>query len=691
MSIRLLEHSFSAGELTPELFGRVDLAKRQEGLALCRNFITLPHGPAVNRPGTEYIRAVKNSANPTRLISFSYSNTQTFAIELGAGYFRFHTNGATLLDPGTGLPYEVVNSYAAADLFDIHYIQSADVMTLVHPNYPPQELKRYGATNWILSTPVFTPPANPITGLTATATGTGGTPVTQSYVVTTVLATNLQESVASSAATCSNDLTVANHTNTITWTDPSTAGTNVRYYIYKLINGLYGYIGQSASGSFIDTYITPDVSKTPPIPDANAAFNSAGNYPAAVSYFQQRRLFAGTGNGPQNLWATRSGTESDMSYTLPVRDDNRVSLRIAAREASAIRHIVPSAQMLLFTASCEWLVAAPGNQVLTPSNVSVTPQSYIGANNVTPQVVNNLILYAAARGGHIREVSYSWQVSGYTSSDICLMAPHLFDYNTILDMAYSRGPVPILWAISSSGSLLGMTYVPEQQLAAWHHHDTAASGVFESCCVVTENNEDMLYVIVNRVINGSTVRYVERLHTRLYATPADAFYVDAGTTYNTGSPVTTISGLTWLEGQTVNILADGAVMNPRVVTGGAITLDQPATKVTIGLPITAQLQTLPAIISSDPAAGHGNQKNVNKVWLRVYRSSGIRVGPDFNNLVQYGQRTTESYGSPPNLINDVIEVVLSPSSGVNGQVCIQQTDPLPLDIAAITLEMEMGG
>ena len=119
MSIRLLEHSFSAGELTPELFGRVDLAKRQEGLALCRNFITLPHGPAVNRPGTEYIRAVKNSANPTRLIPFSYSNTQTFAIELGAGYFRFHTNGATLLDPGTGLPYEVVNSYAAADLFDI--------------------------------------------------------------------------------------------------------------------------------------------------------------------------------------------------------------------------------------------------------------------------------------------------------------------------------------------------------------------------------------------------------------------------------------------------------------------------------------------------------------------------------------------------------------------------------------------
>ena len=306
--------------------------------------------------------------------------------------------------------------------------------------------------------------------------------------------------------------------------------------------------------------------------------------------------------------------------------------------------------------------------------------------------MNNLVLYAAANGGHIREVSYSWQVSGYTSSDICLLAPHLFDYNTIIDMAYSRGPIPILWAVSSSGALLGMTYVPEQQTAAWHHHDTAAGGVFESCCVVTENNEDMLYVIVKRTINGATVRYVERLHTRLYATLADAFYVDSGSTFvSGGGPVSTISGLTWLEGQTVNILADGAVMAPKVVTSGAITLEQPATKVTVGLPITAQLQTLPVVISSDSASGQSNQKNINKAWLRVYRSSGIKAGPNFNNLVPYAQRTTEPYGSAPNLLSQEIEIVLSPSSGIDGQVCVQQTDPLPVDIAAITLEMEIGG
>ena len=739
MAIRDLQRAFSAGELTPELFGRVDLSKRQEGLALCRNFITLPHGPAINRSGTEYVAVVKNPLVATRVIPFSYTNTQTFAIELGAGYFRWKSNAASLLYAApsawssvTGytqgnmvanggvnyyciaantnqappnatywyaMPtnpniYEIPNPYAAADLMDIHYVQSADVLTLVHPNYPPMELRRYGATDWRTVQPGFAPPANVLTTLAATPTGPGGgTPTTKSYVVTTVATDGLQESVASSVVSTSSpvDLTVAGNIVTITFTDPSTAGTNVRYYVYKLSNGLYGYVGQCGSGSFIDNNITADVTKTPPISDTTAGFSTSGNYPAAVSYYQQRRIFGGTTNLPQNLWGTRSGTESNMSYTIPVQSDNRIAVRIAAREASAIRHIVPAGQLLLFSATCEWKCGASSNgDVLTPTSISIAPQSYIGASNVIPVVVNNIVLYNAARGGHIRELSYSWQAGSYISGDVSLMAPHLFDYNTVLDMAYSRGPVPILWAVSSSGKLLGMTYVPEQQISAWHQHDTAASGVFESCCVITENNEDMLYLVVRRTINGSTTRYIERLHTRRFDTLADAFFVDCGATYS-GAATSTVSGLTWLEGQTVNILGDGATFPQQTVTGGAVTLSQPCSKITVGLPITAQLQTLPVAAQVDGGYGQGHQKNVNKVWLRVYRSSGILAGPDFNSLVPFKQRTTENYGSPPSLVSDEVEIVLSPAWGASGQVCVQQTDPLPLDLASMTLEVALGG
>jgi hypothetical protein len=727
MSVRTLDRSFASGELTPELFGRIDLGKFQSGLATCRNFITLPHGPAVNRPGFQFVHETKNSAAVSRLIPFSYNSTQTLAIEVGAGYFRFHTQGAVVLAgspaawssstayvvgglvsyggikyycilantnhtppnatywyalPATG-EYEIPNNYAAADLINIHYVQSVDIMTLVHPNYPPQELRRLGGTNWTLTPIVFSAPTNAPTGVTATPTGSS-TAHTYQYVVTTINTTGLQESIPSTAsASITNDLTVTGNKNTISWTAVSGAA---QYNVYKYSNGLYGYIGSAGGTSFVDNNITADISTTPPINDVVMA--STGNYPAAVSYYQQRRCFAGTATQPQNMWMTRSGTESDMSYTIPTKDDNRVAFHIAAREASSIQHIVPVASLVLLTSSTAWMVTDTGAGAITPTSISIKPQSYMGANNVTPVIVGNSVLYPQANGGRIREMSYNWQANGYLSNDVSLLAPHLFDYNTIVDMAFSRATYPILWAVSSNGQLLGMTYVPEQQIASWHHHDT--DGTFEAVTTITENGEDVLYAIVNRTINGVTKRYVEMLHTRNFATLSDAFFVDCGATYN-GTATTTLSGLTWLEGKTVSILADGAVMPQAVVTGGSITLQQAASKIQVGLPITADLKTLPIAAQTDGAFAQGKNKNVNAVWLRLNRSSGIWAGPLFTALKEFKQRTTESYGSPPNLISDEIKIVLSPSWGYDGQVCLRQIDPLPLTVSSMTIEVAIGG
>jgi hypothetical protein len=132
-SIRTLQRSFAGGEISPEMFGRIDDSKFQSGLATCRNFIVKPQGPAQNRPGFQFVRAVKDATKQVRLIPFTYSTTQTMVIEVGAGYFRFHTQGATLLS--SGVPYEIANTYAEADLFDLHYVQSADVMKRIgRPN-----------------------------------------------------------------------------------------------------------------------------------------------------------------------------------------------------------------------------------------------------------------------------------------------------------------------------------------------------------------------------------------------------------------------------------------------------------------------------------------------------------------------------------------------------------------------------
>ena len=894
---RTFFRSFAGGELSPEMFGRIDDVKFQTGAAKLRNFIAMPQGPAENRPGTAFVRAVKNSAKRTRLIPFTYSTTQTMVLELGDGYIRFHTQGATLLvgapalynpaltyaigalvsdaglvyyatapvPPAANPPnaaywyliptpaYEIPTPYAEADLFDLHYVQSADVLTIVHPNYAPRELRRLGPTTWTLSTISFVSPipapaaptvvavrgigvnisnitqANPavvtvvaahqfqlgdpinisgVVGMTQingwftvsditpstelklhayatgvdidstayTAYGSGGTvqygnqtnDLINYYKLTSIATNGFDESVASVAGNVANNLSVSGASNNLSWVAVPGA---LRYNVYKQQSGLYGYIGQTEGLTFNDNNIAPDMGITPPIVDP--VFASAGNYPQAVSYFEQRRVFAGTTNEPQSMWMTRSGTESDMSYSLPVKDDDRINFRVAAREANTIRHVIPLTQLILLTSAAEWRVSPVNSDAITPTTVSVRPQSYVGASNVQPEIINNSMVYCAARGGHVRELGYSWQSNGFITGDLSIRAAHLFDNFTIVDMCYAKSPQPLLWFVSSTGKLLGLTYVPEQQIGAWHQHDT--DGIFESCTVVAEGNEDSLYVIVRRTVNGNSVRYVERMATRQVNLLKDCFFVDAGSTYNgtnltamtvtvtggttwgpadvltitassslfvwpgttdvgdaivltdsTGAsyrlkilatssalvatakvdkviPVAlratptavwafardTVSGLSHLEGKTVSILADGAVMPQVVVTGGVAILERASVVVHVGLPYQSDLQTLPVALNID-AFAQGRVKNVNQSWIRVFQSSGVFVGPDANKLTEVKQRTVEPYGSPPSLKSDEVSVLMTPTWAQSGQIYIRQSDPLPLTVVGITTEIVVG-
>lgn len=733
-NLRTYTRSFAGGEVTPEFWGQITDGKYQTGLATCRNFEVMPHGPVRNRAGFQFVHRAKYPDRQAHLLPFVYSTTQTMVLEFGSGYIRFHTTGGTLLAPaapaynnatayvvgdlvssggvtyycqavstGNAPPsttywyaqpasgeYEVPTPYQDFHVFDIHYVQSADVMTLAHPGYVSRELRRLGATRWTCLPVSFSSALGTPTGVGAVAlpAPSPGTATTQSYVVTAVSADGLDESPASSPpATCSNCLYDTGASNTVSWSAVSGASL---YNVYRLANGLYGYIGQTASLSMVDQgggdVVTPDVGKTPPI--AENPFTSTGNFPGAVSYYEQRRAFAGTVNAPSTMWMTKSGTESNMSYSLPTLDNDRIKFRVAAREANTIRHIVPLQQMLLLTSSAEWRVTSVNSDALTPASVSVKPQSYVGANNVQPVIVNNNMLYVAARGGHVRELGYNWQSNGYVTGDTSLRAPHLFDGLDVVAMTTSKTPHPVVWAVSSNGKLLGLTYVPEQEIGAWHQHDT--DGWFESVAAVPEGAEDVLYAVVRRTIGGTDVRYIEFMRSRRFATLADSFLVDCGLSYS-GAPVTSVSGLQHLEGKTVSILADGAVMPQQVVTAGAVSISQPASKISVGLPITADLQTLPPAIEGDRAFGQDRPMNVNKIWLRVFESSGIFAGPTFDRLVEHKQRSTETYGTPPDRKTQRVQIDVKPSWGDNGQICLRQSDPLPLTVLNMTVEVSLGG
>lgn len=816
---RTFNRAFSGGEISPEMFGRIDDAKYQQGAARVRNFISKPQGPAENRPGFAYVNQVKDSTKSVRLLSFTFNTTQTMVIEFGDQYMRFHTQGATLnysagaaWNSGTAysvgdianlsgtnyyctqahtnntppnatywyaLPadftYEIPSPYLEDELFDVHYVQSADVMTLVHPNHAPRELRRYGASNWQIATIDFGSPIGRPGGVSVTRYIPSSESVntdtyeTHRYCVTAIANNLIDESAKSNTATRTNNIFVSGAKNTISWNAVSGAA---RYRVYKDIGGIFGFIGETTSTSIEDNNISPDFSRTPPIYEND--FVGSGNYPGAVSYFEQRRVFAGTNNAPQSIWMTKSGTESNMSFGLPIRDDDRIEFRVAAREANTIRHIVPLTQLLLMTGSAEWRVTSVNSDAITPTSISVKPQSYVGASNAQPVIVNNSMVYAASRGGHIRELGYNWQANGFITGDLSLRAAHLFDNYRIIDMALAKAPTPIVWFVNTQGRLLGLTYVPEQSVGAWHWHDT--KGKFESVATVSEADDDVVYCVVKRTINGSEVRYIERMGTRLFASQRDSFFVDSGATYdgrntdntktvtvsgatyNKGDTLTitssyslfnpppslndigdaiilvdgdqyyrcsiistvsatqanvqidrdlpaglqntattafevarnTISGLNWLEGETVSILENGAVHPQRVVTGGSITLDRASSVVHVGLEYNSDLNTLPLALQTE-AYGQGRVKNINHVWLRVLESSGIFAGPNEDNLVEAKQRTTEPYGTPPNLKTQDVKIMLTPTWADNGQIFVRQTDPLPLTVVGVTLEVSIGG
>lgn len=879
MAIRQYQRAFNGGEVSPAMYARIDDGKYQTGMALCKNFLIEPQGPIVMRPGFKYVNHTKHAGKKARLIPFNFSISQTMVLELGERYVRFHTQGQTVLG-NNGQPYEIETPYIEADLFDIHYVQSADVMTLVHPNYPPKELRRYGATDWRLVDIKFGSSLSAPTGLSASQTinkdVTNPTDYKRTYAVTALLADGTEESVRSSSVTIDCNPYGDGSYNTIRWNAVAGAGL---YRVYRDQGGVWAYVGQTDTTQIIDENITPDASITPPhyddafysskgitsvrvnnggsgyvpakyitdfvnvceydwgdgykqqstgfpvniqskanltweIEDPNghgsgadirlitgetyaatggpasggrtacvtgieirsrgigydnpklvikchnrhwqlatlyrfplttshdvpkivvtdstgygadlvpviengrvvsvtirsggqnysspnlsvvsstgggaslsANVGQAPDYPGAVSYFEQRRWFGGTQNRPNNLWATRPGTEADMSFSLPSQSDDRIAVRVAAREANRILHIVPLAQLMLMTGAAEWRVSPLNSDAITPESMSVRPQSYVGASNVQPLVVGSSMIYGAGRGGHLRELGYNYEAGGYISGDVCLRAPHLFDNLTIVDLAYSKAPSPVVWAVSSSGKMVAMAYVPEQQVGGFSTIET--KGSIESACVVAEGDEDIVYVEVMRTVNGQAVRFVERMNERQYTDLKECVYVDCAGTYR-GEAKKEITGLTWLEGETVSILADGAVEPQQVVKDGKITLTYPAEIVHVGLPFTADMKTLPvAMALQDGSYGSGHKKNVREVFFRVVNSSGTQAGPSFDKLSEYPSRSTEFAGNVPEPITDEIGFQIQPQWSQSGQVCVRQKYPLPLRIVSMTTVLEL--
>lgn len=409
------------------------------------------------------------------------------------------------------------------------------------------------------------------------------------------------------------------------------------------------------------------------------------DYPSANTQYDQRRIFAGTIANPLKVWMTNAGKQDLMMYHRPILSDDRINVVAVTNDADRIKHAVALESLILFTSSSELRVFAQNSDALTPNNVAVRVQSYIGANNAQPVIANNSIVYVAARGGHPRQIAYSYNSSGYNSDDIGIRCPHLFDNYDITDLTLMKAPIQTIWAVSTNGALLTCIYIPEQKIVGWARVTT--DGIYEGVCAVSEGEEDHVYAIVKRRINGVERKYLERMSVLNYETEhsriMDSYLENVFT-----SPQTSVRGLGHLEGKEVAVFVDGAQQRNKVVSNGSITLDKAGYEIAVGLPITARFITLPLeyasnFLSMTPRAlplMYLRTKGTGDLWAGIYPQTSV------DKLYKCDPDTAEF--AVQNSDSNIRPISINGSYDYQTQLVFESRDSLPIEILAIMANIE---
>mgnify|MGYP003672153812 CR=1 FL=1 len=680
---KVIQSSFSRGEIGPALYGRVNIDFYQNSLRRANNMFVHQFGGISNRPGFQFIGPVKDQASAPRLVEFQFKSTDTHILEFGNQYIRFIRNdahiteaaktisGATNANPivvtasshgysngdevyisgvvgmtqingnrfkvasssthtfalqdvysggnvdGTGMGtygsagtssriYEVASPYLTAELPLLKFAQTADTLTIVHPDHNPRTLKRSALASWALAEIAFSPTIADPTAVTAS----GGSGAATYYTVTSH-SEDEEESlqgvgVAPAASTISaitkadpgvvtctgahglvnGDLveitaivgmtelnnrrfTVANKatttfelrgedtTNFTTW---SSAGTvtpcfttsanstgvtitwtgnddAIRYSIYKLDAGVMGWIGSSAGNSFLDTGILADTSTTPPT--FTEPFILDGYKPGAVAFHQQRSVMGGSLEKPDTSWFSVIGSANNFSRRSPATETDGFSTTVASREINEIRHYVSLGDLLVFTSGAEWAFrSGSGDSRFSIATISQEPQTSWGCSQIPPIVIGNKVLFISETGTQVRASGYTFQDDAYSASEVSILVPHLFRNRTSVDWAFVEAPEPLIYMIMSDGNLNVLTFNEEQSVVGWSTMET--EGSFESIAAIRpsiNSTSKEAYVVVKRVINGNTVRFIERTHDRDFEDVEDCFFVDAGLSLDSPSTI----------------------------------------------------------------------------------------------------------------------------------------------------------
>ena len=427
--------SFTSGELSPRLDGRIDLEKYFSGTKTLENMVIHPHGGASRRPGTKFISEVKDSSDSTRLIPFEFSTTQTYVMEFGDEYIRFHKDNGIITEAG----------------------KTISAITKANPGVVTASSHGYSNGDYVI-----------LSGIV------GMTELNGRQFKVANKTTNTFEL---------QDMTGTNF-NTSSLTTYASAGTAFRIYqivspydkddlfqikyaqsadVMYIVHPSYAIRKLTRTGHTSWSISTVSITGSP-----SPGLASSNNYPSSVTFFEQRLVFAGTNNNPQSLWFSVAG--SYESFATGTNATDAMIYTIASNQVNAIRFLSNQSQLLIGTTGGEFIATSGTNsEPITPTNIQITRQTNYGSANVDAVQIANVTMFLQRAKRKLREMVYNYEVDGFIAPDMTILAEHITK-GGLTSFAYQQEPDSILWATRTDGTLLGLTYQRNEKVVGWHRH-----------------------------------------------------------------------------------------------------------------------------------------------------------------------------------------------------------------------------
>lgn len=414
------------------------------------------------------------------------------------------------------------------------------------------------------------------------------------------------------------------------------------------------------------------------------SWNRGNGYPKLCTFYQDRFVVAATNKKPNYIWMSRTGDYPNFGVEKvegTITDDSAITLPVINRKMCEIRHLVPANDLIILTSGNEWIVS--GDKTITPTNCNLKTQTQRGALSCEPQFIGNRCVFVQERGGTVRDMGYSYESDNYTGQDLTLFVKNRVRGYLTITSAYAQDPDSIIYYIRNDGEINCLTYIPEQKVYGWSHFVT--NGKYLYCESVSEGEQDSIYILVERTLQGKKVKCIERM-VPLYSDDVNVF-LDCYVEFKSSNAIDSIN-IPHLSGQTVQVVIDDNQQTDVVVPDdGLLQLNVSGSHIKIGLPFTSKIRVPSVEMQMQDGTLQGRVATVSRVVLRMYKSFGGKVGHTFDRM--------DDITLPPNELFTGDKPVILPKMGVNystdTSICIKHSDPFPFNLLSITRIVEIGG